>query len=340
MSRGAGAVERKITDSWAASNTVVYTPAALVWRVFNLEPGAKPSRAQRISVLRAARRILKRIKDGHARDREAWAEIERKTEAELGRKRRPGRGWDDAYEKIIQRHLQAREKAPDHPASGWREGKRDGLVVFHYFGTPLEAWAVKVQPAGVAWAKAEIIRISERHVMVRYQGETARLDRFRFCQSTERIDSEHFRVRGFGMAWWRGVLFASSRSSEAAAFFDDLWWKRHGTSTEGATLKDRMPLAEARALLRLPEDHNRADILRAFRKAAFKAHPDAGGSAELFRRVVEARDRLLAALGMKAAEVKMPEFAPKGVRLVYRSGRRTGGQHLSRSSALRLGRGS
>ena len=92
-------------------------------------------------------------------------------------------------------------------------------------------------------------------------------------------------------------------------------------------------------LLGLPEDHDRADILRAFRKAAFKAHPDAGGSAELFRRVVEARDRLLAALGMKAREVKMPEFAPKGVRLVYRSGRRRG-QHLTGSSALRLGRGS
>ena len=91
--------------------------------------------------------------------------------------------------------------------------------------------------------------------------------------------------------------------------------------------------------LGLPEDHDRADILRAFRKAAFKAHPDAGGSAELFRRVVEARDRLLAALGMKAREVKMPEFAPKGVRMVYRSGRRQG-QHLTGSSALRLGRGS
>ena len=108
------------------------------------------------------------------------------------------------------------------------------------------------------------------------------------------------------------MLFTSSRSGEAAAYFDDLWWQRYGSTAEGATLKDRMPLAEARALLGLPEDHTRADILRAFRKAAFKAHPDAGGSAELFRRVVEARDRLLAALGMKAREVKMPEFAPKG----------------------------
>ena len=53
-------------------------------------------------------------------------------------------------------------------------------------------------------------------------------------------------------------------------------------------------------LLGLPEDHDRDDIVWAFRKAARKAHPDAGGSAELFRRVVEARDRLLGALGMKA----------------------------------------
>jgi hypothetical protein len=92
-----------------------------------------------------------------------------------------------------------------------------------------------------------------------------------------------------------------------------------------------MPLAEARDLLCLSEDHMRAAIIGAFRKAAVKAHPDTGGSAELFRRVVEARDRSFAALGMKAREVKMPEFAPKGVRLVYRSGRRR--QHLSRSSS-------
>jgi hypothetical protein len=68
MSRGAGAVERKIADTWAASDKVVYPIAALAWRVFNLDAGTKPSRAQRISVLRAARRILKRIEERARRD--------------------------------------------------------------------------------------------------------------------------------------------------------------------------------------------------------------------------------------------------------------------------------
>jgi hypothetical protein len=337
MSRGAGAVERKIVDIWIASDIPVYTAGALVWRVFGLEPGTKASRAQRISVLRAARRVLKRVEEQNHRHHQAWDDAESKAEAGLGRKR-AARGYDAAFQKAIERHLDAdsRSKGKTHPAAGWREGKRDGQVVFHYVTTPLEVWAIKIQPAGVAWAKAEIIRITERFVLVRYRGEIARLHRRRLTQSFQRLDGEHYHKRVFGFAWWRGVLFTSSRSGQAAAFFDELWWERYG-SAQGATPKEHMPLAEARALLGLPRNYTRADIIRAFRKAAFKAHPDVSGSAELFRRVVEARDRLLAALGMKAREVHMPEFAPKGVRLVYRSRPRR--QHLSRPSTLRIGRG-
>jgi curved DNA-binding protein CbpA len=55
----------------------------------------------------------------------------------------------------------------------------------------------------------------------------------------------------------------------------------------------QMPLAEAAALLGVPTDYTRDDIIAAFRQAVKKAHPDLGGTAEDFRRLVEARDRLL-----------------------------------------------
>jgi hypothetical protein len=54
-----------------------------------------------------------------------------------------------------------------------------------------------------------------------------------------------------------------------------------------------------------------------------KAHPDRGGTAEDFRRLVEARDRLLAALGTSAPAPKMPTYYASGTRVVYRSGRRS-----------------
>jgi hypothetical protein len=52
---------------------------------------------------------------------------------------------------------------------------------------------------------------------------------------------------------------------------------------------------------------------------AKKAHPDVGGTAELFRQLVEARDRLLAALGTSAPAPKPPTYAPSGAHIVYRS---------------------
>ena len=49
-----------------------------------------------------------------------------------------------------------------------------------------------------------------------------------------------------------------------------------------------------------------------------KAHPDAGGTAEMFASLVKARDRLLAALGASAPQPKPPQYAAKGVQVRYR----------------------
>lgn len=64
--------------------------------------------------------------------------------------------------------------------------------------------------------------------------------------------------------------------------------------------------------------YTREDIIAAFRHEAKKAHPDLGGTAEQFRNLVKARDRLLASIGTSEPTPRMPTFTPKGVQLRYR----------------------
>jgi hypothetical protein len=56
----------------------------------------------------------------------------------------------------------------------------------------------------------------------------------------------------------------------------------------------------------------------------------------MFRKLVDARDRLLAALGMKEKPPKEPAFAPKGARIVYRWTSSRTSARLGRSSTLPL----
>jgi hypothetical protein len=99
-----------------------------------------------------------------------------------------------------------------------------------------------------------------------------------------------------------------------------------------------MPLAEAMALLGVPADYTRDDVIAAFRGEAKKAHPDAGGTAEMFRRLVEARDRLLASIGTSAPAPRMPSYAPVGTRVVYRRAR-LGSAQRRLGSTRRIARG-
>ena len=108
------------------------------------------------------------------------------------------------------------------------EGKRGGLPLGNYFwlathvkgrlwfhppDVPVEVWAVSLQPMGVIWAEAEVVRITERNVVVRYAGEVARLDRQRMWT---------------GWAFWRGVRFVSSRTGRIADMLDRSWRQRYG----------------------------------------------------------------------------------------------------------------
>jgi anti-sigma-K factor RskA len=155
----------------------------------------------------------------------------------------------------------------------------------------------------VIWADAEIAGITDRNLIVRYAGESARLDRKRLWKS---------------WAFWRGVMFVSSRSGRAAQRLDAKWQDRYGRTAGGVPPVMQMPLAEAIALLLVPTGYTKEDVEAAFRREAKRAHPDVGGTAEQFRQLVEARDRLLAALGTSAPAPKPPTYAPSGVRIVYR----------------------
>jgi hypothetical protein len=168
---------------------------------------------------------------------------------------------------------------------------------------PVGVWAVSIQRVGVIWADAEVGRITERNVTVRYAGEVVRLDRERLWRS---------------WALWRGVTFVSSRTGRAAQHLEHAA-VLYGHAARGVPPIMQMPLAEAMALLRVPADYTKEDIIAAFRREAKKAHPDAGGAAKLFRKLVEAQDRLLAAIGTSAPAPKAPAYAPKGAHIVYRS---------------------
>jgi hypothetical protein len=91
------------------------------------------------------------------------------------------------------------------------------------------------------------------------------------------------------------------------------------------------PLEQARLILGVAGDYIKADVIAAFRRKAKEAHPDAEGAPEVFRALVETRDRLLAAIGTSAPAPKMPEYAPSGAHIVYRS--------VGRSQHRRLGGG-
>jgi hypothetical protein len=96
----------------------------------------------------------------------------------------------------------------------------------------------------------------------------------------------------------------------------------------------QMALGEAMALLGVPADYAKDDVIAAFRREVKKAHPDLGGTAEMFQRLVEARDRLLVSLGTSARAPRPPTYAPKGAGMACRSVRSTGPSRLGSTRRL------
>ena len=121
----------------------------------------------------------------------------------------------------------------------------------------MRVWAVDLQPQGIVWAEAELVRVTERNVVVRYAGETARLDRNKLW---------------IWWAWWRGRVLRLLAHRAHRGLLDKRWWQRFGTA--GSVPPSlQMPLADAIALLGVAADYTKAAVIAAFRKKVKPAHP-------------------------------------------------------------------
>jgi hypothetical protein len=338
MSKGLGTVERRVYELFASTRNRALSVEEIAGYAFLLKRGHHPTRAQRLSATRAAHRLLKRIRVDHERAWDLQRQAHANAEAAVGKRTEANsRAYEAAYH-ADPAFLKAQRLHDYVSALGtWHAHERidkdrwrdifehwrategiDHRLYFHAPDAPARVWTVSLQRAGVIWADAEVVSITERNVNVRYRGEPARLIREKLWR---------------GWAWWRTVRFVSSRTGRIGEKLDRLWQERY-RSAPGAPPAMQMPLADAMALLGVPADYTREDVLADFRREAKKAHSDLGGTSEMFVKLVEARNRLLAALGMKEKPPKPPEYAPKGARSAYRTNR-SGAPRLG-SSTLRL----
>ncbi|MGO8218877.1 J domain-containing protein [Rhizobium ruizarguesonis] len=326
MSKGPGIIEKRIADLFAATRDRALSVDDIVDNAYELG-GRKPTREQRLSATRAAHRLLRRVKERYHHAEKLIERAHANAETAFGRKRYQDQSYDQEYWDHFHRdpaQIEARrlldycdrignwghtEPVPGKPGyfrrkmHFWETTTVRKRLLFHPPDVPVQVWAVSIDRNGIAWFEAEIIRVTERNVVVRYQGEKARLDR---------------KSMWLAWSWWRGVCFVSSQSGHIAEKLDRLWWSRFGTSGGGVPPTMQVPLVEAMELLGVSSNYTREEVIKAFRRKALRAHPDQGGTAEMFRKLVEARDRLLAAIGTEAAKPKEPNYAPKGATIVYR----------------------
>jgi hypothetical protein len=329
MSHGPGQIERRIIDLFAATRDHALSITDITDHAFVLE-GKPATRAQRLSATRAAHRLLRRVRDAVTKSDKLVRQAHENTKAALGREQDHCDGIDREYETRLKADpaWRAREKLwafADHIGVWSRVVRaeqrgyfriehdhwcttetKNGRLYFHPPDLPVRVWAISLERAGVIWADAEVVKVTERNVMTRYAGELARLDRGKLSR---------------WWACWRDVIFVSSRTGRIALALDELWQERYGHATGGLPPLMQMPFAEAIALLGMAPDYTREDVIVAFRRGMMKAHPDKGGTAEQFCRLVEARDRLLAALGTSAPAPRMLTYYPSGMKIVYRSWR-------------------
>jgi hypothetical protein len=362
VSRGAGAVEARIAELLAATRDRALTVADLADNAYGLN-GRPATREQRLSATRAAHRVIRRMKEADKRASKFYAVARLEADDAAGERppapELPKRATYDAWAGVLEGYAAARKAAVAPWEAAFKASKshqraealdayvkqfgswtrviplgkdrvrlereywrattdKRGTLYFHPPDVPVQVWAVKIDRSGVHWFDAEVTKVTASKVMARYAGEIARLDRDKLWR---------------WWAWWRGVMFVSSRTGRIAAELEEAWHERYGREAGAVPPAMRMPLDEARRLLGVPDNYTKEDVLAAFRRKVKKAHPDLGGTAEMFHKLVEARDRLLAALGTSEPPPKPPVYAPSGVTIVYRSG---GSRRQSLGSTRRL----
>lgn len=133
-------------------------------------------------------------------------------------------------------------------------------------------WLLLLGGAAVAWA-----------------WKTGRLRHLRFGDVAA-IAAALAALRMFG----RGNSIPALLALAGAAWW--LWFRGRDRRADAIDVPEARNVAEARALLELPPDADAHAIESAHRRLIARVHPDAGGSAELARRVNAARDTLLSEL--------------------------------------------
>jgi hypothetical protein len=324
MSKGPGAVERRIADLLAATRDRALDIGEIADNAYGLD-GKPATRAQRLAATRAVHRILKRVRDANERTGRLRSEARKAVglEPKPSGERAEWRAWHNAVkahakwveaERLWQyavrigcwTRIYRHETKRGHlrgETDYWCATTIKGRLYLHPPDVPVQVWAVTITPTGIEWFAAELLRVTERNVTVRYAGEVARLDRQQLWRA---------------WAFYRGVMFVSARTGRIAAELDQSWQDHYAGSAGFAPPPVmQMALAQAIQILGVPLDYTREDVITAFRRAAKRAHPDAGGTAEMFRIFVEARDRLLAAIGAKEKPPKPPRYAPPGAIIRY-----------------------
>ena len=205
MSRGAGKVEAAIRDLFIATydrdRDRTFTVADLCAKVFG--PG-RPTRAKRVSTLRAARRVLKRTREDARRRSDAEDAAQKAAEAKNGPEPKfYSEAWHDFQETRRGHYDAAKPPEWNKNLAGWRATERaDGILVFHDEDMPVRVWAVQIRDNRLFWADAEIVRVTAERVTIRYQDTLAPVNRSNLS---------------IGHARWRGVYFTSDRDGF-------VWW--------------------------------------------------------------------------------------------------------------------
>jgi hypothetical protein len=170
MSRGAGVIEKRISELIAASRHRALTVEQIAAAAFALKPGARLTRVQRLSATRAAHRLLRRHRAARAQHRELIDQAHARTDAAR---------WLWLFIDRIGIWMRRwRDGGSIHSETDyWQTTTIKKRLFFYPPDVPVQVWAVTIDRAGVHWFECEVRRVTERNVMVRYAGEIARLDR-------------------------------------------------------------------------------------------------------------------------------------------------------------------
>jgi len=262
MSRGLGQIEKRIGKLFAATKDRALSVADICDHAFELN-GATATRPQRLSATREAHRLLRGSAAANGVAEEVLQRVIAEAGALLGRE--PGRrGRETVYFsargrffRVDNEYAEAMRKTTSWPSweAAWGQIRRwpnvafdwratrlrnpwgdDGMLVFHPANYPVRLWAADLDPTGMLWGEAEIVRIAQHRVHFRYRGAAGHLDRWHLSQFS---------------ALWRGVYFTAERSGRLAQFLERRWFERYYRYRPGGSVPPamQMPLADAMRLL-------------------------------------------------------------------------------------------